>query len=69
MAAASLLEPKACAILTRSEPRLHDGPDFRQRYLERLLLLPNVGIHLSATGCALMACLEAAFEMLQRLFW
>lgn len=56
MLAASLLEPRACAVVVPADAALHDGPDFRKRYLERLLLLPKTRITLSTTGCTLMWC-------------
>jgi hypothetical protein len=56
MLAASLLEPRACAVVVPADVALHDGPDFRKRFLERLLLLPKTRITLSASGCTLMWC-------------
>ena len=53
---ASLLEPKACALVVSPDLRLHDGPSFARNHLEQLLFLPEISLSLSGTICTLKGC-------------
>ncbi len=50
------LSSRACASVVSGASPLENGPDFKQRYLNRLLLFPSVGLRLSMPRCTLLAC-------------